>query len=132
MALRAAEILRDRADPECASSHTLSSYWLTPGLELMIGTSSRAAEASSGCSRNLLCCPPGSPVSDVFLLQVVHKAVLDVAETGTEAAAATGTSVARTISVMKVNFNRPFLMIISDTDTQTSLFMAKVTNPKEN
>ena len=74
-------------------------------------------------------------MSDVFLLQVVHKAVLDVAETGTEAAAATGIGIVATslnMNPLNVNFNRPFLMIISDTNTQTSLFMAKVTNPKEN
>ena len=74
-------------------------------------------------------------MSDVFLLQVVHKAVLDVAETGTEAAAATGVGIvaaSQSMNPLNVNFNRPFLMIISDTNTQTSLFMAKVTNPKEN
>ncbi|KAK7817449.1 hypothetical protein U0070_024923, partial [Myodes glareolus] len=67
--------------------------------------------------------------------RVVHKAVLDVAETGTEAAAATGIMLmgsALILDPLEVHFDRPFLMIISDTDTQTSLFMAKVTNPKEN
>ncbi|XP_057638839.1 serine protease inhibitor A3N-like [Chionomys nivalis] len=67
--------------------------------------------------------------------QVVHKAVLDVAETGTEAAAATGLLMRGSALIknpLRVNFNRPFLMIISDTDTQTSLFMAKITNPKGN
>ncbi|XP_057638738.1 serine protease inhibitor A3N-like [Chionomys nivalis] len=67
--------------------------------------------------------------------RVVHKAVLDVAETVTEAAAATGVQIVATslnMNPLNVNFNRPFLMIISDTNTQTSLFMAKVTNPKEN
>ncbi|XP_041489127.1 serine protease inhibitor A3N-like [Microtus oregoni] len=67
--------------------------------------------------------------------QVVHKAVLDVAETGTEASAATGVAGVTCSLIMnplKVNFNRPFLIIISETNTQISLFMAKVTNPKEN
>ena len=75
-------------------------------------------------------------MSDVFLLQVVHKAVLDVAETGTEAAAATGVVIKRKLALimnpLNVNFNRPFLLMISDTDTRTSLFLAKVTNPKGN
>ncbi|XP_006998927.4 serine protease inhibitor A3N-like [Peromyscus maniculatus bairdii] len=70
---------------------------------------------------------------DLRVSQVVHKAVLDVAETGTEAAAATGLKVvpfsAKHIS-MTVRFNRPFLMIIFDTNTQTPLFLAKITNPK--
>ncbi|XP_059135310.1 serine protease inhibitor A3N-like [Peromyscus eremicus] len=67
--------------------------------------------------------------------KVVHKAVLDVAETGTEAAAATGVKIILKSGKwyqMTVNFNRPFLMIVSDTNTQIALFMAKVTNPKEN
>ncbi|XP_036061547.1 serine protease inhibitor A3C-like [Onychomys torridus] len=50
--------------------------------------------------------------------QVAHKAVLDVAETGMDG--------------VLVYSNRPFLVIISDTNTQTPLFMAKVTNPKGN
>ncbi|XP_052041116.1 serine protease inhibitor A3N-like [Apodemus sylvaticus] len=65
--------------------------------------------------------------------QVVHKAVLDVAETGTEAAAATGVKIVP-LSVkyynMTMHFNRPFLMVISDTNTHIALFMGKVTNPK--
>ncbi|CAO2587252.1 Serine protease inhibitor A3C [Lemmus lemmus] len=72
---------------------------------------------------------------DLRVSHVVHKAVLDVAETGTEAAAATGIMMmgsALILNPLEVHFDRPFLMIISDTDTQTSLFMAKVTNPKEN
>ena len=74
-------------------------------------------------------------MSDVFLLQVVHKAVLDVAETGTEAAAATGIRIVATslnMNPLRINFNRPFLMTIHNTNTQTLLFMAKMTNPKGN
>lgn len=65
--------------------------------------------------------------------QVVHKAVLDVAETGTEAAAATGVKIVphcRKIISMSVRFNRPFLMFISEANTQMILFLAKISNPK--
>ncbi|XP_041489227.1 serine protease inhibitor A3N-like [Microtus oregoni] len=72
---------------------------------------------------------------ELSVSQVVHKAVLDVTETGTEAAAATGLLLRGSALIrnpLRVNFNRPFLMIISDTDTQTSLFMAKIMNPEGN
>ncbi|XP_064231260.1 alpha-1-antichymotrypsin-like isoform X2 [Aotus nancymaae] len=67
--------------------------------------------------------------------QVVHKAVLDVSEEGTEASAATGVKIIplsakvgpRTI----VRFNMPFLVIIARTDTPSILFMSKVINPKQ-
>ncbi|XP_026636753.1 serine protease inhibitor A3N-like [Microtus ochrogaster] len=65
--------------------------------------------------------------------QVVHKAVLDVAETGTEAAAATGFKLiplCRKIISMSVRFNRPFLMFVSEANTQMILFLAKISNPK--
>lgn len=70
---------------------------------------------------------------DLIVSQVVHKAVLDVAETGTEAAAATGAGFgfrSRRLQAITVRFNRPFLIVISHTDVQTNLFMAKVINPK--
>ena len=77
-------------------------------------------------------CPPWSSVCDVFLSpQVVHKAVLDVAETGTEAAAATGViGGIRKAVLPAVCFNRPFLIVIYHTSAQSILFMAKVNNPK--
>ena len=63
--------------------------------------------------------------------QVVHKAVLDVAETGTEAAAATGViGGIRKAVLPAVCFNRPFLIVIYHTSAQSILFMAKVNNPK--
>ncbi|XP_021045465.2 serine protease inhibitor A3F-like [Mus pahari] len=70
---------------------------------------------------------------DLSVSQVVHKAVLDVTETGTEAAAATGLrdlGCCMTFYPIRIHFNRPFLMIITDTNTHIILFMAKVTNPK--
>ncbi|XP_052594830.1 serine protease inhibitor A3N-like [Peromyscus californicus insignis] len=71
---------------------------------------------------------------DLSVSQVVHKAVLDVAETGTEAAAATGVKfvfLSATLDPFILSFDRAFLMIIFDTNTQTPLFLAKITNPKK-
>ncbi|XP_036062576.1 serine protease inhibitor A3N-like [Onychomys torridus] len=74
-------------------------------------------------------------VKDSRVSQVVHNVVLDVAETGTEAAAATrvrAMGTALILNPLKVNFSSVFLMIVSDTNIQTPLFMAKVTNPNGN
>ncbi|XP_062948249.1 kallistatin [Cynocephalus volans] len=61
-----------------------------------------------------------------------HKATLDVDEVGTEAAAATGSSF-KLFSAQKTQrvlwFDRPFLMVIFSTSTQSVLFLGKVVNP---
>ncbi|XP_038192901.1 serine protease inhibitor A3N-like [Arvicola amphibius] len=70
---------------------------------------------------------------DLRVSQVVHKAVLDVAETGTEAAAATGAKIillSGRFNPFILSLDRPFLMIILDTNTQVALFLAKIMNPK--
>lgn len=70
---------------------------------------------------------------DLRVSQVVHKAVLDVAETGTEAAAATGVKfipMSAKLDPLIIAFDRPFLMIISDTETEMAPFLAKIFNPK--
>ncbi|XP_052041122.1 serine proteinase inhibitor 2.4 [Apodemus sylvaticus] len=69
---------------------------------------------------------------DLSVSQVVHKAMLEVAEKGTEAAAATGVKfVFRSgrVPTMTVRFDRPFLMVVSHTGVESILFMAKVANP---
>ncbi|XP_043777889.1 serpin A3-8 isoform X2 [Cervus elaphus] len=64
--------------------------------------------------------------------QVVHKAVLDVGEEGTEGAAATGIKVGITsINEIPLSFNRPFLIAIVLKDTQSIIFLGKVTNPSQ-
>lgn len=67
--------------------------------------------------------------------QVVHKALIDVDEEGTEAAAATGISAGITSIGIEpltvVRFNRPFLLSIIAKDTQSILFFGKVAQPNE-
>ncbi|KAF7475313.1 alpha-1-antichymotrypsin-like [Marmota monax] len=70
---------------------------------------------------------------NLMVSKVIHKALLDVTEKGTEAVAATGVKMVLTSAKMGtrtiVNFNRPFLMAIVHEDV--ILFMSKVTNPKQ-
>uniref|UniRef100_A0A4W2DJY6 Serpin domain-containing protein n=1 Tax=Bos indicus x Bos taurus TaxID=30522 RepID=A0A4W2DJY6_BOBOX len=71
--------------------------------------------------------------ADLVVSQVVHKAVLDVGEEGTEGAAATGVKVGITSinNHIPLSFNRPFLIAIVLKDTQSIIFLGKVTNPSQ-
>jgi serpin B len=72
---------------------------------------------------------------DLFLSAVKHKAVLDLNEQGTEAAAATSTGMSVT-SVMPPTekftlvANRPFLLVIRHQQSGAILFLGVVTEPK--
>ncbi|XP_057589945.1 serpin A3-6-like isoform X2 [Hippopotamus amphibius kiboko] len=81
---------------------------------------------------------PGADLSGItgtdslLVSQVVHSAVLDVDEEGTEAAAATGISLEKTsIRRIIVRFNRPFLISVILKKSQSIIFLGKVTNPRE-
>ena len=74
---------------------------------------------------------------DLYVDEVIPKAVIEVNEEGSEAAAA---------SIVKINtrtrlptpkpqilaFNRPFLFTIHDVENQVPLFMGRVVDPREN
>ncbi|NXC41688.1 A1AT2 antiproteinase, partial [Penelope pileata] len=61
--------------------------------------------------------------------KVVHKAALDVDERGTEAAAATAVEIMPISLPPIIEFNHPFLMLIFDRDTNSTLFIGKIVNP---
>lgn len=64
-------------------------------------------------------------------LQMVHKAVIEVDESGTKAAAATEVTIMfRSVSMSSpsIKFNRPFLTVIVE-NGENILFLAKVTHP---
>ncbi|KAM5129308.1 serine protease inhibitor A3N-like [Mantella aurantiaca] len=63
--------------------------------------------------------------------KAVHKAVLDVDEKGTVAAAASGVALYPISRITRISVNRPFISIISEHNTNSILFMATVMNPAE-
>ncbi|NXX58335.1 A1AT protein, partial [Scopus umbretta] len=77
-----------------------------------------------------------SGVAENALLKVskaIHKAMVDVSENGTEAAAVTVIEMVPLSAEFppppRISFNRPFLMIIVDKTTHSILFMGKIVNP---
>ncbi|XP_009982929.1 PREDICTED: alpha-1-antiproteinase 2-like [Tauraco erythrolophus] len=69
----------------------------------------------------------GAP--ELKVSKVVHKAALDVDESGTEAAAATAAEITTTSLPLTIEFNHPFLILIFDRDTNSTLFIGKIVNP---
>ncbi|NXK47115.1 A1AT2 antiproteinase, partial [Chauna torquata] len=69
----------------------------------------------------------GAP--ELKVSKVVHKAALDVDERGTEAAAATAAEIMTMSLPPAIEFNHPFLMLIFDRDTNSTLFIGKIVNP---
>lgn len=67
----------------------------------------------------------------LFISSVVHKAFVDVSETGTEAAAATGvvSGVTSAPPAAEIHLDHPYLFLIRDNETQTILFLGRVENP---
>ncbi|HTA82563.1 MAG TPA: serpin family protein [Bacteroidia bacterium] len=66
--------------------------------------------------------------------KVIHKAFIDVTESGTEAAAATAIIIHPSMivspkSLIMFNANHPFVFVIRDNDTGCILFMGKIMNP---
>jgi serpin B len=61
----------------------------------------------------------------IYVSDVLHKAVINVNEQGTEAAAATVVVLETAILQDKFNANRPFVFLIVDDTTGSILFMGK-------
>ncbi len=74
----------------------------------------------------------GKPLFQIS--RAVHKAYVDVNETGTEAAAATammmvGASQAEEQQIIVFDADHPFLFLIRDTTTGSILFLGRLANP---
>lgn len=70
--------------------------------------------------------------SNLHVSRVFHKAVIDVDEVGTIAAAVTIAPVSNRIIPKEFVFNRPFAFMITDRVTNTLLFSGQIKNPKVN
>jgi serpin B len=70
---------------------------------------------------------------DVAISAVVHKAFVDVDETGTEAAAATGVVMARTAAIANIpvvfRADHPFLFLIRENHSGSILFLGRLKQP---
>jgi len=70
---------------------------------------------------------------DLFILDVVHKALVRVDEEGTEAAAATAVMVAGSEApfdeLIELTIDRPFIFLIRDINTGAILFLGRVLDP---
>jgi serpin B len=69
---------------------------------------------------------------DVYISRVLHKAVIEVNEEGSEAAAATVVEMRETAAAEPLAFvaDRPFVFVIADDETGTILFMGKLSDIK--
>lgn len=69
--------------------------------------------------------------TDLSIQSITHKAVVDVDETGTVAAGATGTGIGISATTWPTIFcaNHPFVFLICDTNSGSILFMGRVANP---
>ncbi len=70
---------------------------------------------------------------DLFISDILHKAVVAVDEDGTEAAAATAVVVGITslpVIDVQLTVDRPFIFAIRDTQSGAMLFLGQVVNPK--
>jgi serpin B len=69
----------------------------------------------------------------IFISRVLHKAVIEVNEKGSEAAAATVVEMVESAmpvdEIFEFKADRPFMFTISDDRTGSILFMGKVMNP---
>lgn len=67
----------------------------------------------------------------LWIDDIIHKAVIDVNEEGTEAAAVTVIGMATTSMPNSFIADKPFMFVIADNATGTILFMGKVVDPQD-
>lgn len=71
-----------------------------------------------------------SPAGNLFISRVLHEVFIEVNEEGAEAAAATAVEMKPTSVPQPIQFNRPFVFVITDDGTGSVLFAGVVHDPK--
>src|SRR5690606_15118498 len=74
-----------------------------------------------------------TPDLNLAIGDVIHKAIIDVNEKGTEAAAATAVVIVDTsvpVADVELDLNRPFLFLIRDVETNAILFLGRLADPR--
>ena len=74
-----------------------------------------------------------TPDLNLAIGDVIHKAIIDVNEKGTEAAAATAVIIVDTsvpVADVELDLNRPFLFLIRDVETNAILFLGRLADPR--
>jgi len=66
---------------------------------------------------------------DLFIQDVLHKAFISVNESGTEAAAASAVVIGASAMPPQVTIDRPFIFLIRDIPTGSTIFIGRVLNP---
>ena len=69
------------------------------------------------------------PAGNVALSKVVHKAVVEVNEEGTVAAAATGMGITFMSMPPQIRMDHPFLFVIIHRPTETPIFVGRMSRP---
>lgn len=80
----------------------------------------------------LTCKNPQLLIDHMCLLispQVLHKAILNVDEKGTEAAGTTTVEIVQRTLSLPIKINRPFLVFIVEENLKSILFMGRIINP---
>jgi serpin B len=111
--------LTDIALPKVSLRSSASVGSLLAGLGMGVAFSSRAD--FTGLSPQACC-----------IALVVHAATLAVAEKGTVASAATAVGIAPTavsVPLRRIVFDRPYVLLVTDTQTGEPLFLARVADP---
>ncbi|XP_062127623.1 uncharacterized protein LOC133839986 [Drosophila sulfurigaster albostrigata] len=67
--------------------------------------------------------------ADLYIMDIIHKVRLDVAEKGTEGASATEASMSRTVALFDFIINSPFILLVRNDFTRLPLFYGIINKP---